>query len=128
MAVTTFIKILKKFKVVAVIHDFAYKLRKKNTVGCKSYIETTTYTILVVIENQILQKGDITIDNNDENTTLVDVDIFAGDQIILRDSEIHENRDIADELCNEEKGTGTRHTEGGFHGTLLTSNVSSQVV
>ncbi|XP_045805933.1 ubiquitin carboxyl-terminal hydrolase 26-like isoform X1 [Trifolium pratense] len=82
----------------------------------------------VVIENQILQKGDITIDNNDENTTLVDVNIFAGDQIILRDSEIHENRDIADELCNEEKGTGTRHTEGGFRGTLLTSNVSSQVV
>jgi ubiquitin carboxyl-terminal hydrolase 48 len=33
---------------------------------------------------------------------------------------------FADELCNEKKGT--QHTEGGFRGTLLTSNVSSQVV
>jgi hypothetical protein len=52
----------------------------------------------VVKENQILQKGDITIDHIDENTTLVDVNIFAGDQIIVRDSEIHENRDIAGKL------------------------------
>jgi hypothetical protein len=28
----------------------------------------------------------------------VDVNIFAGDQIIVRDSEIHENRDIAGKL------------------------------
>lgn len=52
----------------------------------------------MVKENQILQKGDTTIDNNDENATLVDVNIFAGDQIIVRDSEIHENRDIAGNL------------------------------
>lgn len=49
----------------------------------------------VVKENQILQKGDQTIDIDDECTTLVDVNIFAGDQVIVRDSEIHENRDIA---------------------------------
>ena len=49
----------------------------------------------VVKENQILQKGDRTIDVDNEYATLVDVNIFAGDQIIVRDSEIHENRDIA---------------------------------
>ncbi|KAG2390003.1 Ubiquitin carboxyl-terminal hydrolase [Vigna angularis] len=50
----------------------------------------------VVKENQILQKGDRRIDVDNENTTLVDVNIFAGDQIIVRDSQIHENRDIAE--------------------------------
>ncbi|XP_058724797.1 ubiquitin carboxyl-terminal hydrolase 26-like [Vicia villosa] len=79
----------------------------------------------VVKENQILQKGDTTIDNNDENATLVDVNIFAGDQIIVRDSEIHENRDIADELCTDKKNT--QNTEEGFRGTLLSSNLSSFV-
>ena len=49
----------------------------------------------VVKENQILQKGDRTIDVDNEYATLVDANIFAGDQIIVRDSEIHENRDIA---------------------------------
>ena len=53
----------------------------------------------VVKENQILQKGDITIDSNDENATLVDFNIYSGDQIIVMDSKIHENRDIADEMC-----------------------------
>ena len=52
----------------------------------------------VVKENQILQKGDTTIDIDDECATLADVNIFAGDQIIVRDSEIHENRDIAGKL------------------------------
>lgn len=52
----------------------------------------------VVKENQILQKGDRTIDNENEYATLADVNIFAGDQIIVRDSEIHENRDIAGKL------------------------------
>ncbi|KAJ1379096.1 putative ubiquitin carboxyl-terminal hydrolase 26-like, partial [Sesbania bispinosa] len=80
----------------------------------------------VVKENQILQKGDTTIDIDDEFAALVDVNIFAGDQIIVRDSQIHENRDIADELCGEKMDA--QHTEEGFRGTLLTSNVSSQVV
>lgn len=57
----------------------------------------------VVKENQILQKGDRRIDVDNENTTLVDVNIFAGDQIIVRDSQIHENRDIAGMLFD----TGT---------------------
>jgi len=106
----------------------------------------------VVKENQILQKGDRTIDLDNEYATLVDVNIFAGDQIIVRDSEIHENRDIAgmlfdtstwlsfpcvyiqklsylyfaDELCDEEMET--QRIEAGFRGTLLTSNGLSQVV
>lgn len=52
----------------------------------------------VVKENQILHKGDRIIDSDNEDATLVDVNIFAGDQIIVRDSEIHENRDIAGKL------------------------------
>jgi len=32
---------------------------------------------------------------DDECATLADANIFARDQIIVRDSEIHENRDIA---------------------------------
>ncbi|WJX67618.1 Ubiquitin carboxyl-terminal hydrolase 26 [Trifolium repens] len=63
----------------------------------------------VVKENQILEKGGITIDNSDEYTTLVDLNIFAGDQIIL---------------VNEKKDT--QYSEEGYRGTLLTSNVSSQ--
>ncbi|XP_054797302.1 ubiquitin carboxyl-terminal hydrolase 26 isoform X2 [Prosopis cineraria] len=80
----------------------------------------------VVKENQILQKGDRTIDNEDECATLADVNIFAGDQIIVRDSEIHENRDIADEICDDKMEM--QRSEGGFRGTLLTADVSSQVV
>lgn len=60
-------------------------------------------SLQVVKENQILQKGDRRIDVDNENTTLVDVNIFAGDQIIVRDSQIHENRDIAGTLFD----TGT---------------------
>lgn len=52
----------------------------------------------VVKENQILHKGDRIIDSDNEYATLADVNIFAGDQIIVRDSEIHENRDIAGKL------------------------------
>ncbi|CAJ1973795.1 unnamed protein product [Sphenostylis stenocarpa] len=80
----------------------------------------------VVKENQILHKGDRIIDSDNECATLADLNIFAGDQIIVRDSEIHENRDIADELCDDK--TDLQHTEEGFRGTLLTANVSSQVV
>lgn len=116
----------------------------------------------VVKENQILHKGDRIIDIDDEGATLADANIFAGDQIIVRDSEIHENRDIAgklfdsvimvnnnrflsspsgylryrkssrlyssfaDELCSDKMDL--QHTEEGFRGTLLTANVSSQVV
>jgi len=52
----------------------------------------------VIKENQILYKSDKIIDSSNEYATLVDVNIFAGDQIIVRDSEIHENRDIDGKL------------------------------
>ncbi|XP_024020762.1 ubiquitin carboxyl-terminal hydrolase 26 [Morus notabilis] len=78
----------------------------------------------VVKENQILHKGTRVIDN--ESDTLADMNIFPGDKLWVTDSEIHENRDIADELSNEKMDV--QHTEGGFHGTLLTANTSSQVV
>ncbi|XP_027330791.1 ubiquitin carboxyl-terminal hydrolase 26-like isoform X2 [Abrus precatorius] len=115
------------------------KTKNGNSISLKVSASTSIYQLKMMIwesfgvvkENQILQKGDKTIDNKtidigDEYATLADVNIFAGDQIIVRDSEIHENRDIADELCDEQMDT--QHTEAGFRGTLLTSNVSSQVV
>jgi len=52
----------------------------------------------VIKENQILYKGDKIIDSSNEYVTLIDVNIFVGDQIIVRDSEIHKNRDIAGKL------------------------------
>nr|KYP34246.1 Ubiquitin carboxyl-terminal hydrolase 26 [Cajanus cajan] len=110
------------------------KTKNGSSISLKVSSSTSIYQLKMMIwesfgvvkENQILQKGDRTIDVDDECTKLVDVNIFAGDQIIVRDSKIHENRDIADELCDEKMET--HHTEAGFHGTLLTSNVSSQVV
>ncbi|KAK7260825.1 hypothetical protein RIF29_27123 [Crotalaria pallida] len=112
----------------------ARKTKYGSSINLKVSASTSIYqlkmmiweSIGVVKENQILQKGDRTIDIDDESTALVDVDIFAGDQIIVRDSEIYENRDIADELCGEKMDT--QHIEEGFRGTLLTSNVPSQVV
>ncbi|OVA08284.1 Ubiquitin carboxyl-terminal hydrolases family 2 [Macleaya cordata] len=77
----------------------------------------------VVKENQILHKGPRIIDG--ESATLADVNIFPGDILWVRDSEIHENRDIADELSEENMEVQT--TEEGFRGTLLTSNISTQV-
>ncbi|RDX81132.1 Ubiquitin carboxyl-terminal hydrolase 26, partial [Mucuna pruriens] len=108
------------------------KTKNGKSISLKVSASTSIYQLKMMIwesfgvvkENQILQKGDRTIDVADEFATLADVDIFAGDQIIVRDSEIHENRDIADELCDEKMET--QHTEAGFRGTLLTSNVSSQ--
>ncbi|XP_061364323.1 ubiquitin carboxyl-terminal hydrolase 26-like [Gastrolobium bilobum] len=110
------------------------KTKNGSSISLKVSASTSIYQLKMMIweslgvvkENQILQKGDRTIDIDDECATLVDVNIFAGDQIIVRDSEIHENRDIADELCEEKMDA--QHTEEGFRGTLLTSNVSSQVV
>ncbi|KAI8561630.1 hypothetical protein RHMOL_Rhmol04G0355400 [Rhododendron molle] len=78
----------------------------------------------VVKENQILHKGSRTIDG--ESATLADMDIFPGDTVWVTDSEIHENRDIADELSDQKMGV--QQAEEGFRGTLLTSNISSQVV
>ncbi|KAM1618185.1 hypothetical protein ACFXTN_015472 [Malus domestica] len=78
----------------------------------------------IVKENQGLHKGTRVIE--DESATLADMNIFPGDRLWVNDSEIHENRDIADELSDQKMDV--QHTEEGFRGTLLTANVSSQVV
>ncbi|RXI09976.1 hypothetical protein DVH24_021742 [Malus domestica] len=78
----------------------------------------------IVKENQGLHKGTRIIE--DESATLADMNIFPGDRLWVNDSEIHENRDIADELSDQKMDA--QHTEEGFRGTLLTTNVSSQVV
>ncbi|CAJ2643397.1 unnamed protein product [Trifolium pratense] len=110
------------------------KTKNGSSVSLKVSASTSLYQLKMMIwesfgvvkENQILHKGDRIIDNDDESATLADANIFAGDQIIVRDSEIHENRDIADELCSDKMDL--QHTEEGFRGTLLTTNISSQVV
>ncbi|KAJ1420139.1 Ubiquitin-specific peptidase 48 [Sesbania bispinosa] len=110
------------------------KTKNGSSISLKVSASTSLYQLKMMIwesfgvvkENQILHKGDRTIDIDDEWTTLADVNIFAGDLIIVRDSEIHENRDIADELCCDKMDL--QHTEEGFRGTLLTADVSSQAV
>eukprot|EP00257_Ricinus_communis_P017048 XP_015575390.1 ubiquitin carboxyl-terminal hydrolase 26 isoform X3 [Ricinus communis] len=76
----------------------------------------------VVKENQVLHKGEMVLDKDD--ATLADLNIFPGDKLWVQDSEIHEHRDIADELADE--NMNTQHAEEGFRGTLLTANISSQ--
>ncbi|XP_021276622.1 ubiquitin carboxyl-terminal hydrolase 26 isoform X1 [Herrania umbratica] len=78
----------------------------------------------VVKENQILHKGSRIIDQ--EMSTLADMNIFPGDRLWVKDSEIHEDRDIADELSDQKLNVD--NIEEGFRGTLLTANISSQVV
>ena len=48
----------------------------------------------VVKENQILHKGTKVIEGG-EYDTLADLNIFPGDVLWVKDSEIHEYRDIA---------------------------------
>ncbi|KAK6923663.1 Peptidase C19, ubiquitin carboxyl-terminal hydrolase, partial [Dillenia turbinata] len=76
----------------------------------------------VVKENQIIHKGSSIIDG--ESATLADMNIFPGDLLWVTDSEIHEYRDIADELSNQK--SEAQQVEEGFRGTLLASNISSQ--
>ncbi|KAK6923666.1 Peptidase C19, ubiquitin carboxyl-terminal hydrolase [Dillenia turbinata] len=78
----------------------------------------------VVKENQIIHKGSSIIDG--ESATLADMNIFPGDLLWVTDSEIHEYRDIADELSNQK--SEAQQVEEGFRGTLLASNISSQVI
>lgn len=78
----------------------------------------------VVKENQLLHKGSKVLDS--ESATLADMNIFPGDVLWVTDSEIHEYRDIADEISGEKMEV--QQTEEGFRGTLLTSNNMSQVV
>ncbi|XP_066398889.1 ubiquitin carboxyl-terminal hydrolase 26-like [Miscanthus floridulus] len=72
-------------------------------------------------ENQKLHKGNVEIEG--DFATLADKSIFPGDVLWVRDSEIFENRDIADEI-SEQKGD-ILQVEEGFRGTLLTSSVSA---
>ncbi|CAM8955628.1 unnamed protein product [Rhodiola kirilowii] len=103
-----------------------------NTINLKVSGNTSIYQLKMMIwesfgvvkENQILHKNNNIIDA--EVATLADLNIFPGDQLWVRDSEIHENRDIADELADQKMEE--QQAEEGFRGTLLTSNISSQAV
>ncbi|CAL1362439.1 unnamed protein product [Linum trigynum] len=103
-----------------------------NTVNFKVSGTTSVYQLKMMIweslgvvkENQILHKGSKIIDQ--ETATLADLNIFPGDRLWVQDSEIHEHRDIADELVDGKMEMD--HGEGGFRGTLLTSSIPSQVV
>ncbi|GLU01093.1 hypothetical protein SLE2022_184180 [Rubroshorea leprosula] len=103
-----------------------------NLVNFKVSASTSVYQLKMMIweslgvvkENQILHKGSRIIDQ--ECATLADMNIFPGDKLWVKDSEIHEDRDIADELS--EQKMNVQSVEEGFRGTLLTANISSQVV
>ncbi|GMI84417.1 ubiquitin-specific protease 26 [Hibiscus trionum] len=103
-----------------------------NLVNLKVSATTSIYQLKMMIweslgvvkENQILHKGSRIIDQ--ETATLADMNIFPGDKLWVKDSEIHEDRDIADELSDQKMNV--ENIEGGFRGTLLTANISSQVV
>lgn len=53
----------------------------------------------VVKENQIIHKGHTKIEG--ESSTLADFNIFPGDTLWVRDSKIHEHRDIAGNYLSE---------------------------
>ncbi|OMO91103.1 Ubiquitin [Corchorus olitorius] len=103
-----------------------------NLVNLKVSASTSVYQLKMMIweslgvvkENQILHKGSQIIDQ--ETATLADLNIFPGDRLWVKDSEIHEDRDIADEISGQKLNVET--IEEGFRGTLLTANISSQVV
>ncbi|ONM54386.1 UBP26 isoform X5 [Zea mays] len=80
-------------------------------------------SLKIVKENQMLHKGSVEIE--DDFATLADKSIFPGDFLWVRDSEIYENRDIADEIS--EQKDDMLQAEEGFRGTLLTSTVSAQL-
>ncbi|KGN62885.1 ubiquitin carboxyl-terminal hydrolase 26 isoform X1 [Cucumis sativus] len=110
----------------------ARKTNSGNFVNLKVSGSTSVYQLKMMIwecfgvvkENQILRKGNRIIDG--ETDTLADKNIFPGDKLWVMDSEIHEHRDIADELSDPKMNI--QHTEEGFRGTLLAANVSSEVV
>ncbi|KAG2326869.1 hypothetical protein Bca52824_009597 [Brassica carinata] len=91
---------------------------------------TTVYQLKMMIwellgvmkENQELHKGTQVIDQ--ECATLADMNIFPGDKLWVRDTEKHEDRDIADEICD--KKTGHQDIEAGFRGTLLAGDITSE--
>ncbi|KAG0458006.1 hypothetical protein HPP92_023163 [Vanilla planifolia] len=78
----------------------------------------------VVKENQKLCKGVVEIEG--DSATLADKNIFPGDILWVVDSEIYENRDIADELS--EQKMEPNQAEEGFRGTLLSSVMHVQAL
>lgn len=110
------------------------KRSKKTSSGNKTnFIVSSTTTVYelkmmiweafgVVKENQKLHKNVVQIEG--DFATLADKNIFPGDILWVMDTEIYENRDIADEL-SEHKMEPLK-AEEGFRGTLLSSDVSGQ--
>ncbi|TVU15183.1 hypothetical protein EJB05_38690 [Eragrostis curvula] len=102
-----------------------------NSISLKVSGSTTVYQLKLMIweslgivkENQKLHKASVEIE--DDFATLADKSIFPGDVLWVRDSEIYENRDIADEIS--EQKADIQQAEEGFRGTLLTSNVAAQL-
>jgi len=102
-----------------------------NSISLKVSGSTSVYQLKLMIweslgivkENQKLHKGSVEIE--DDLATLADKSIFPGDVLWVRDSEIYENRDIADEIS--EQKADMPQAEEGFRGTLLTSSVSAQL-
>jgi len=102
-----------------------------NSISLKVSGSTSVYQLKLMIweslgivkENQKLHKGNVEIEG--DFATLADKSIFPGDVLWVRDSEIFENRDIADEI-SEQKGD-ILQVEEGFRGTLLSSSVSAQL-
>lgn len=101
-----------------------------NSISLKVSGSTSVYQLKLMIweslgivkENQKLHKGSVEIE--DDFATLADKSIFPGDVLWVRDSEIYENRDIADEIS--EQKADMLPAEEGFRGTLL-SSVSAQL-
>ncbi|KAG0520852.1 hypothetical protein BDA96_08G109700 [Sorghum bicolor] len=101
-----------------------------NSISLKVSGSTSIYQLKLMIweslgivkENQKLHKGSDEIE--DDLATLADKGVFPGDILWVRDSEIYENRDIADEIS--EQKADMLQVEEGFRGTLLTSGVSVQ--
>ncbi|XP_066355469.1 ubiquitin carboxyl-terminal hydrolase 26-like isoform X2 [Miscanthus floridulus] len=102
-----------------------------NSISLKVSGSTSIYQLKLMIweslgivkENQKLHKGSVEIE--DDLATLADKGVFPGDILWVRDSEIYENRDIADEIS--EQKADMLQVEEGFRGTLLTSGVSVQL-
>uniref|UniRef100_A0A0D9VQL9 Ubiquitin carboxyl-terminal hydrolase 26 n=1 Tax=Leersia perrieri TaxID=77586 RepID=A0A0D9VQL9_9ORYZ len=96
-----------------------------NSISLKVSGSTTVYQLKLMIweslgivkENQKLHKGSVEIEG--DFATLADKGIFPGDVLWVKDSEIYENRDIADEISEQKVDV---QTEEGFRGTLLTSS------
>uniref|UniRef100_A0ACD5WDA0 Uncharacterized protein n=1 Tax=Avena sativa TaxID=4498 RepID=A0ACD5WDA0_AVESA len=102
-----------------------------NLISLKVSGSTTVYQLKLMIweslgivkENQKLHKGPLEIE--DDFATLADKGIFPGDVLWVKDSEMFENRDIADEISGQK--SDVLPAEEGFRGTLLTSSVSTQL-